>query len=80
MSALDQQIAEQIARAQDMLGRLGQRDAYEVNYTSEKLGAAMQACADALGLCGYVPDDVAELAGKSAALGWIRRTRLREGQ
>ena len=76
MADLDTHIAESIARAQDMLGRLGQRECYEINYTSEKLGAAMQACAYALGLLAYTPEDTGELAGKSASLGWNVRTQL----
>lgn len=76
MSLLDEHIAEQIARAQDMLGRLGQRDAYETNYTTEKLGSALQACATALALCGSTPEDIGMLAGKTASMGTVQRGHI----
>lgn len=70
-------IAEQIARAQDMLDRLGRRDAYEPNYTGEKLADAMRACARALGMLGDLPDDVAERTRAAAELGFTQGTHLR---
>lgn len=63
-------IAEDIARAQDMLGRLGARDAYEPNYAGEKLTAAMEACAHALGMLGHLPEDVSRSAHQSTADGY----------
>jgi hypothetical protein len=45
-------VAERIERAQDMLGRLGRRDVYEPNYTTEKLADAARCCVDALALLG----------------------------
>jgi hypothetical protein len=62
-------IAADITRARDMLGRLGERDAYEPNYTGEKLHAALNACAEALGLLGYLPADVADWASAAASRG-----------
>jgi hypothetical protein len=63
MANRDRIVGEEIARAQDMLGRLGQRSVYEPNYTREKLWAASKSCAHALGALGEDPDSLMEMVG-----------------
>lgn len=54
-STRDQIAAEKIAWAEEMLGRLGDRPAYEPNYATEKLWAATRACVEALAAFGDAP-------------------------
>lgn len=68
-------VAERIARAQDMLSRLGQRDAYEPHYTTEKLANATQAAMEALLVLGSTtPDDLHQLVDRASQSAPISRT------
>lgn len=70
-------IAERIARAQDMLGRLGERRAYEPNYTGEKLADAARCCLEALALLGEDASDIDSLASRAWEHGHQHREALR---
>jgi hypothetical protein len=70
-------VAERIERAQDMLGRLGRRDVYEPNYTTEKLADAARCCVDALALLGDTQADVEQLTTRAWDSGHTRLQALR---
>ena len=67
-------IAERIARAQDMLGRLGQRSADEPNDTGEKLADAARCCIEALALLAEPRDDIETRSSRA----WERGHQQRE--
>jgi hypothetical protein len=70
-------IAEWIARAQDMLGRLGPRRAYEPNYTGEKLADVARCCIEALALLDEPRDDIETLSSRAWEHGHQHRESLR---
>jgi len=78
-------VAERIARAQDMLGRLGERDAYEPNYAREKLLDAARCCIEASAILGEPRDTVEGRTGIAWELGLSlfrlerRRAEARQG-
>lgn len=79
MASRDQHVAEHIATAQDMLGRLGQRDAYEPNYAREKLCAAAKQAIEACALLGEDRDALHDMAWEAADRGHRMRLRLAGG-
>jgi len=67
-------IAERIARAHDLLGRLGQRGADEPNYTGETLAEAVRCCIEALALLDEPRDAIETLSSRA----WQRGHQHRE--
>ena len=70
-------IAARIAQARDLLGRLGERSAYEPNYTGEKLAEAARCCIEALALLDEPRDDIETLSARAWARGHQHRESLR---
>lgn len=70
-------VAECIERAQDMLGRLGRRDVYERNYTTEKLADAARCCVDTLALLDDTEANVERLTTRAWESSHTRLQALR---
>ena len=70
-------IAGRIARAQELLRRVGARDQYEPRYAGERLTEAASCCLHALALLGESRDETIALVGRGWACGRGQREAIR---
>lgn len=77
--AIAMQTSERIIRAQDMLGRLGARSAYEPNYATEKLADAARCALEACAILGMSEQAIRHLAGNAFDSGSHLRQQLTGG-
>lgn len=68
-------VAERIARGQDMLGRLGQRQVYEPNYATEKLADTARSVLEACAILGMEPTHLIDLSADAIHYGANLRQR-----